>query len=67
MGYLEARPALEDGEKCRQEFDLNAGDGFQAEEAVFYLCGELGVGSFVAGRGNELDVGDKAGELAGSV
>ncbi len=38
------RCRLEDGEEGGQEGDLDAGDGGEAEEAVFDLGDELGVG-----------------------
>ena len=42
---------LEDGEEGGEEVDLDAGDGGEAEQAIFDLGGELGVGGVVGGRG----------------
>jgi hypothetical protein len=39
--------ALQNGEQGWEEGELDAGDGWEAEEAVFDLGGELGVGGFV--------------------
>jgi len=46
---------------------VDAGDGFEAEEAVFDLGGELGVGGFVGGGGGEAEGGEVAGRNAGDV
>ena len=52
-------------EEGGEEGELDAGDGREAEEAVFDLGGELGVGCFV-GRGElEGDVGEVAGGEVG--
>ena len=57
--------SLKDGEGSGEEGDLDAGDGLEAEEAVFYLGEELGVGGFVGGGSEESEVGDVAGWEAG--
>ena len=44
---------------------MDAGDRFQAEESVFDLGGELGVGGFVGGGGGEAEGGEVAGRDAG--
>ena len=56
---------LEDREEGWEEGDVDAGDGFEAEEAVFDLGGELGVGGFVGGGGGEAEGGEVAGRDAG--
>gem|GEM_PF-3912162 len=43
---------LEDGKEGGEEGELDAGDGGEAEEAVFDLGEELGVGGVVRSRGH---------------
>ena len=52
--------SLEDGKEGGEEVDLDAGDGGEAEEAIFDLGGELGGGGFVGGGGVEGDAGEEA-------
>ena len=56
---------LEDGEEGGEEGDLDAGDGGEAEEAIFDLGDELGVGGVVGGGSVEGDAGDEARGEAG--
>ncbi len=51
---------LEDGEEGGEEGDLGSGDGGKAQEAVFDLGDELGVGGVIGGGGVEGDVCDIA-------
>jgi hypothetical protein len=59
--------SLQDGKQGWNEVEFDAGDGFEAEEAVFDLSEELGVDGFVGGGGVEGDVGDVTGGDAGDV
>ncbi len=54
-----------DGEKGWKEGDFDAGDGLEAEEAVFDLGGELEVGGVVGRGGVESDAGEVAGGEVG--
>ncbi len=65
--HIVAGGGLEDGEERGQEGEFYAGDGGEAEEAVFDLGEELGVGGFVVGGGVELDAGEVARGDAGDV
>ena len=58
---------LKDGEEGGEEGDLDAGDGGEAEQAIFDLGGELGVGGVVGDGGVEGDGGDVAWGEAGDV
>ena len=49
---------LQDLEQGWEEGELDAGDGGEAEEAVFDLGEQLGVGGFVGARGVEGDAGE---------
>jgi hypothetical protein len=56
---------LKDGEEGGQEVELDAGDGGEAEQAIFDLGGEVGVGGVVGGWSVKGDVGDVARGEAG--
>jgi len=56
---------LEDGKEGGEEGELDAGDGGEAEEAVFDLGEELGVGGVVGAGGAEGDAREVAGGEAG--
>ncbi len=58
---------LEDGEEGGEEFELDAGDGGEAEEAIFDLGGKLGGGGLVGGVGVECDGGEEARREVGEV
>jgi hypothetical protein len=62
-----ARLRFEDGEQWGQQGELDAGDGFEAQEPVFDLGRELDVGGFVGGGGVERDAGDVPRWNAGNV
>jgi hypothetical protein len=58
-------PRLQDGEEGGEEGDLDAGDGGEAEEAVFDLGDELEVGGFVGAGSAEGDAHEVARWEAG--
>jgi hypothetical protein len=57
--------ALQNGEQGWEEGELDAGDGWEAQEAVFDLGGESGVGGLVGGGELEGDAGEVAGGEVG--
>ncbi len=49
LAWFRVTRILEDGKQCGQEVDLDAGDGGEAEQAIFDLGRELGVRRIVGG------------------
>ena len=66
LAWFRVTRILEDGKQCGQEVDLDAGDGGEAEQAIFDLGRELGVGGIVGGIADGVE-GDGCDEARGEV